>query len=127
MQKSAYESLGGAEGVHRLVNAFYDLVEKDPLGAPLMALHNLGNGLAHARVAQFEFMSGFLGGPQLYVERYGHSNVRKMHEHLQMNVAQRDAWVQCMDKALLQHGVDKQTHMRLMAHFERIATGLVNS
>lgn len=126
-QQSAYTRLGGAEGVHRLVNAFYDLVETDPVGAPLMELHNIGNGLAHARQAQFEFMSGFLGGPQLYVERHGHSNVRKMHEHLQMNTAQSDAWVQCMDKALQQHGVDAQTHAQLMAHFQRIATMLVNS
>ncbi len=63
-----YERIGGETGVRRLVETFYDLVESEPEGAPLRIMHNQGNGLAHAREAQFMFLSGFLGWPQLYVE-----------------------------------------------------------
>ncbi len=125
--RTIYEKVGGEDGVRRLVNAFYDIVETDPEGAPLMALHNLGHGLAHARVAQFEFLSGFLGGPQLYVEHHGHSNVRKMHEHLQVRQLERDSWVRCMTKAMEAHGMDAETHKMLLAHFTRIADVLVNA
>lgn len=127
MPNMPYEELGGREGVLRLVKDFYDIVEKDPDGAPLMALHNQGNGLSHAREAQFEFLSGLLGGPQLYVEHNGHSNVRKMHEHLKVGAAERDAWVNCMEKALRQQDISPELHARLMAHFSRIAQVLVNT
>lgn len=122
-----YERIGGEEGVRRLVKLFYDIVESDPAGKPLMAMHNKGNGLAHARVAQFDFLSGFLGGPQLYVERHGHSNVRKIHEHLKVRRLERDSWVNCMAKALEAHDADPQTRSILMAHVSRIAGTLVNT
>lgn len=122
-----YEELGGREGVLRLVKDFYDIVESDPDGAPLMALHNQGHGLSHAREAQFEFLSGLLGGPQLYVEHHGHSNVRKMHEHLSIGEAERAAWVICMEKALRKQNIDAHLYTRLMSHFSRIAQVLVNA
>ena len=121
-----YQKIGGEDGVRRLVNMFYDIVETDPDGAPLVAMHNKGNGLAHARAAQFEFLSGFLGGPQLYVEHHGHSNVRKMHEHLEVRMIERDSWVSCMVKALDAQDLDAATRKMLMAHFARIADMLVN-
>lgn len=122
---SPYSLLGGEQAVRDLVRVFYDLVEATPEGAPLMVLHNQGSGLAHARDAQFDFLSGFLGGPQLYIERYGHSNVRQMHAHLQIGKNERDAWLICMDKALTMQGVDENLHARLMSHFTRIADVLV--
>src|SRR5664279_2667082 len=94
---SPYQMIGGQAGVERLVKVFYDIVESDPAGASLMTMHNHGHGVAHAREAQFEFLSGFLGGPQLYAERHHHSNVRLMHAHLEIGTAERDAWLTCMD------------------------------
>jgi hemoglobin len=61
------------------------------------------------------------------VEHHGHSNVRKMHEHLAVTAVERDAWLLCMDKALAAHGVDATTHKALMGHFTRVANVLVNT
>jgi len=124
--QTPYEKLGGEAGIRRLVKAFYDIVESDSAGLPLVAMHNLGNGLAHARQAQFEFLSGFFGGPQLYVEAHGHSNVRKMHEHLAVTAVERDSWLTCMDKALKAHGLDENTQRLFLNHFTRVANMLVN-
>jgi hemoglobin len=124
--QSPYRLLGGEQGVRDLVRIFYDLVESTPEGEPLVALHNQGSGLSHVRETQFQFLSGFFGGPQLYVEQHGHSNVRKMHEHVAINPVARDSWLVCMDKALAQKGVEEGLHQRLMAHFTRIAAMLVN-
>jgi hemoglobin len=121
-----YAKLGGESGVSRLVERFYDIVESDPAGAPLVALHNIGHGIAHARQAQFEFLSGFLGGPQLYIEHHGHSNVRKMHEHLAVTTVERDSWIACMAKALAAHDLDNETRAALLQHFTRVANMLVN-
>lgn len=124
MRKSPYQMLGGEAAVERLVKTFYDIVESDPAGASLMAMHNRGHGLSHARQAQFEFLSGFLGGPQLYLERYRHSNVRRMHAHLAIGTAERDAWLTCMDKALTAVVADTETRGLLMDHFSRVAEAL---
>lgn len=122
-----YYKLGEADGIRRLVNTFYDIVESDPQGAPLRIMHNEGNGLAHVRETQFEFLSGFLGGPKLYVEHFGHSNVKRMHEHLRVTALERDSWLTCMDKALAVHGTEPKLHRALMTHFTRVADALVNT
>lgn len=116
--------IGGEAAVERLVKIFYDIVESDPAGAPLMVMHNQGHGLAHAREAQFEFLSGFLGGPQLYLERHRHSNVRRMHAHLSIGTVERDSWLICMDKALAAVVADPETRGLLMGHFSSVAEAL---
>ena len=124
MRKSPYKMIGGEAGVEQLVKAFYDIVESDPAGALLMAMHNQGHGLAHAREAQFEFLSGFLGGPQLYLERHRHSNVRRMHAHLTIGTVERDSWLICMDMALKTVAADPEVRSLLMSHFSRVAEAL---
>lgn len=124
MRKSPYQLIGGEAGVEQLVKTFYDIVESDPASSSLMAMHNKGHGLAHARGAQFEFLSGFLGGPQLYLERYHHSNVRRMHAHLAIGTAERDSWLICMDRALLAVVADSHVRGLLMDHFRRVAEAL---
>lgn len=124
MRISPYQLIGGEAGVERLVKMFYDTVESDPAGASLMAMHNQGHGLAHAREAQFEFLSGFLGGPQLYLERHRHSNVRRMHAHLAIGTAERDSWLICMDKALTAAVANPEVRNLLMSHFSRVAEAL---
>ncbi len=124
MRESPYQMVGGEAGVERLVKTFYDIVENDPAGASLMAMHNRGHGLAYAREAQFEFLSGFLGGPQLYMEHHGHSNVRRMHAHLSIGTSERDSWLICMERAVGAVIPDPEIRSLLMSHFNRVAEAL---
>ncbi len=126
MRGSLYDAVGGAEGVRRLVETFYDIVEHEPAGEILHLLHLRGSGVAHSRVEQFNFLSGFLGGPRLYVERHGHSDVRQMHEHVEINAAARDAWLACMTEAIARCALAPATRDRLMTHFTRVAHQLRN-
>ena len=123
--QSPYRRLGGEAGVRKLVNVFYDLVESEPEGEPLRIMHNAGSGLAHVRETQFMFLSGFLGGPQLYVEQFRHANVRQMHAHLAIGELEARSWLSCMDMAL-KKTADADTHRLLMAHFTRVANALKN-
>ena len=122
---SPYQKLGGEAGVRELVRVFYDIVETSPEGAPLRAMHDRGNGLLHAREAQFMFMSGFLGGPQLYVEQHRHANVKLMHQHLEIGEVESTSWLVCMEKAL-ETVADEETRRLLMVHFTRVAEALKN-
>lgn len=121
-----YELVGGEAGVRKLVEAFYDIVESEPDGHALHLLHLRGHGVAHSRIEQFNFLSGFFGGPKLYAQKWGHSNVREMHEHVEIDRAAKDAWLRCMVTAIDRVGLPADAKARLMAPFTRVATILVN-
>ncbi len=121
-----YDEIGGEEGVSRLVETFYDIVEQEPIGAPLHILHLRGHGVAHSRIEQFNFLSGFFGGPSLYAEHHGHSNVRAMHAHVEISPEARDAWINCMSLAIDRAGLSADIKARMMGTFTRVAEMLVN-
>ena len=76
-----FELLGGevdgAIKIRALVEAFYDVMDTDPKAAPIRAMH--AADLSSAREKLFMFLVGWTGGPQLYIERYGHPMLRKRH------------------------------------------------
>lgn len=121
-----YDRVGGEDGLRTLVETFYDIIEFEPEGRGLYILHLRGHGVAHSRIEQFNFLSGFLGGPRLYVEKYGHSDVREMHVHVEIDAEARDAWLNCMSIAIDRVGLPADIKARLMAPFTRVATILVN-
>jgi hemoglobin len=123
---SLYDQLGGEPALRTLVGTFYDIVEFEPEGRVLHVLHLRGHGVAHSRIEQLAFLSGFLGGPGLYVQKYGHSDVRQMHEHVEIDAEARDAWLACMSMAIDRVGLSADLKARLMTPFTRVATMLVN-
>ena len=120
------DDIGGDDGLHALVNRFYDLVETLPEGAKLRQLHGRGHGIAHARVEQVDFMSGFMGGRQHYRERHGHMDVKRIHAHVPIRVADAENWLACMDQALTAENHDGPQIDRLRATLRRVALILVN-
>lgn len=123
---SLYDLAGGESGLRTLIETFYDIVEFEEPGKVLHVLHLRGHGVAHSRIEQFDFLSGFLGGPRLYVAHHGHSDVRAMHEHVAVSPEARDAWLNCMSIAIDRTGLNPQVKQRLMEPFTRVATMLVN-
>lgn len=121
-----YDRVGGEDGVRTLVETFYDIIEFEPEGRGLYILHLRGHGVAHSRIEQFNFLSGFLGGPRLYVEKYGHSDVREMHVHVEIDAEARDAWLNCMSIAIDRVGLPADVKRDLMVNFTRVAFQLKN-
>ena len=72
-----YEALGGEAKVRELVTRFYDLMELDPAYSRLRTVH--GSSLESAREKLYQFLSGWLGGPPLYTDKYGHPMLRAHH------------------------------------------------
>ncbi len=114
---SLFTRLGGEEGVRALVERFYDLIEQDEAAQPLHQLHLQGAGVAHSRAEQFNYLCGFLGGPQHYVMRHGHSRLREIHQHVPIGPEMRDLWLACMEKAIAQRGILPDLAAQLMRHF----------
>jgi hemoglobin len=99
-----YELLGGeangTENIRNLVETFYDIMDSDPKVTPLRTMHQ--PDLTSAREKLFMFLTGWTGGPQLYIERYGHPMLRARHMPFPVDESARDQWMYCMIKAMHQ-------------------------
>lgn len=96
--KTPFEMLGGEPAVRRLVDRFYDLMDTEEEASEIRAMH--ARSLRVSREKLFLFLTGWLGGPPLYVERYGHPMLRARHLPFSIGEGARDQWVRCMDQAL---------------------------
>jgi hemoglobin len=107
-----YDALGGDPGVRALVDRFYDLMDSAPEAVHVRALH--ATSLKVSREKLYMFMSGWTGGPQLYVERYGHPRLRMRHFPFAIGARERDEWLWCMERALTEHPMpdDVRTFLR---------------
>jgi hemoglobin len=106
-----YEALGGELAVRGLVDRFYDLMDLEPAFAGVRALHP--QDLAGSRDKLFWFLSGWLGGPDLYQSRFGHPRLRARHMPYAIGIAERDQWMACMMQAMQESEVDPALAERL--------------
>ena len=123
-EQTPYDQLGGDTGVRELVDRFYDLMDLEPDYAGIRKLHP--PSLDGSREKLYLFLSGWLGGPPLYAQRIGHPMLRARHLPFSIGVAERDAWLACMKRALEDRGADAALHEALMTAFFRTADWMRN-
>lgn len=123
--QTPYEELGGDTTVRALVDAFYDIMDADPQAAEIRAMHP--QDLAESREKLYMFLSGWLGGPALYIEKYGHPRLRA--RHLPFPIGNREAaqWLYCMATALKQLEVPERLGEPLMQSFAMTASHMQNT
>jgi hemoglobin len=119
-----YELLGGEAPLRALVDRFYDLMDLEPAYAELRRAH--GADLSHARDKLWWFLSGWLGGPDHYIERFGHPRLRARHRPFAIGIRERDQWLACMNQAMLECGVAEDLRMRLLQAFFQTADWMRN-
>jgi len=123
-EQTPYALLGGDVAVRALVERFYDLMDLEPKYAELRALH--AADLAHAREKLYLFLSGWLGGPSLYIERHGQPMLRRRHLPFPIGIRERDQWMACMEQAMVEQGVDEALRQRLKQAFFQTADWMRN-
>ena len=119
-----YQKIGGADGIKQLVNRFYALMDELPEAGTIRALHPAD--LSQSRKHLFMFLSGWLGGPQLYAERFGHPRLRQKHQAFPIGEAERDAWMLCMTRALDELVTEPPLRAQLTQAFFKTADFLRN-
>ena len=110
-----FARLGGESGVRALVDRVYDLVDLEPAYAAIRAMHP--GTLDGSRDKLFWFLCGWLGGPDLYVQRHGHPRLRARHLPYAIGIRERDQWMACMIQALHEQQVDESLAGRLAESF----------
>jgi len=123
-ERSLYEMLGGEAGLRSLVNRFYDLMDSAREAEKIRALH--AKTLDRSREKLFMFLSGWSGGPPLYVERFGHPRLRMRHMPFTIGAVERDQWLWCMNKALEESKLDSRVVEYLKKHFAETADFMRN-
>ncbi len=124
-EKTLYEQLGGAEGVRALVDRFYELMDQLPEAKGIRDLHPAD--LTGSADKLYKFLSGFLGGPPLYVNEFGHPRLRARHLPFPIGVSERDQWVLCMETALQELVASDTLRATLVNYFQRTADHMRNS
>jgi hemoglobin len=116
--------VGGVEKVRQLVDTFYDIMDSDPKVAQLRAMHQ--PDLTEAREKLFMFLTGWTGGPQLYIERYGHPMLRKRHLPFSIGESERDQWMYCIIRAMHQLEFDETLMTKLASQLYGVADFMRN-
>ncbi|PYI50822.1 globin [Paenibacillus flagellatus] len=120
--KSLYESIGGAETVRRLVEAFYPNVQADPDIGPLFP-----EDITPVMEKQYLFLTQFFGGPPLYSEQYGHPMMRARHLPFPITPERADAWLRCMKRALEEIGLSPEWRDIVLERLKAPAYHFVNT
>ncbi len=123
-ETTPFSLIGGEAGVRAPVDDFYDRMDALPEAAEIRAMHPAD--LTESREKLFLFLTGWMGGPQLYIERHGHPRLRRRHMPFPVNEAARDQWMLCMDQALEATVADPALRSYLSASFYRVADFMRN-
>lgn len=119
-----FEELGGEEGVRTLVDAFYDHMDALDEAKKIRSMH--AKDLRVSRDKLFMFLTGWTGGPQLYVEKHGHPRLRMRHMPFPIDADARDQWLLCMQRALDDTIEDPDLRERMMSAFRHVADFMRN-
>ncbi|SDL80437.1 hemoglobin [Modicisalibacter muralis] len=116
---STLRALGGEAAVRELVDRFYDAMQRLPEARVILALHP--DDLTLSRDKLTAFLTGWMGGPSRYRERFGPIAIPMAHRHLPIGVEERDAWLNCMATALDEMQVDAELKAYLLAQLRHPA------
>ncbi|HEY0843882.1 MAG TPA: group II truncated hemoglobin [Noviherbaspirillum sp.] len=120
-----YDRLGGADGIKALVDRFYELMDALPEAWAVRRIHP--ESLAGSADSLFKFLSGWLGGPQLFMQERGHPRLRMRHAPYAIGKTERNGWMLCMRLALDEQVADPDLHASLLRAFWDMACHLVNT
>jgi hemoglobin len=119
-----YQLLGGETAIRSLVDRFYFYMDILPEAQGIRAMHAVS--LASAKDKLFKFLSGWLGGPNLFIEEFGNPMLRARHFPFTIGASERDQWMLCMNKALDEISMDSVLRENIRAALQHLATHMIN-
>lgn len=120
-----YQRLGGAKLLADLVDDFYQIMRTDPFARDCWATHQAKDVAISADKLKL-FLSGWLGGPQLYFEKYGHPRLRMRHFPFSIGAAESEQWLYCMQQALKNSRISPSQQQELLQAFQNLTQLIKN-
>tara|TARA_B100000674_G_C37182026_1_gene620124 strand:+ start:98 stop:517 length:420 start_codon:yes stop_codon:yes gene_type:complete len=122
--KNIYKMIGGSGVLKQLVDSFYDEMDKYGKVETIRNLHPAD--LQDSKEKLFLFLSGWFGGPDLYVKKFGHPRLKRRHMPFKIGIEEADQWMFCMEKSIQKLDLDHSLRKHLLEIFRRMANHLIN-
>lgn len=119
-----YSNIGGEKALRVLVDRFYFYMDILPEAQGIRAMHQ--SDLTSAKDKLFKFLSGWLGGPNLFIEEFGHPMLRARHLPFAIGSSERDQWMLCMRKAIAEISMNPILATNLKNALQDLATHMIN-
>jgi len=119
-----YEAIGGDATVRALTRRFYELMDTLPEAARCRAIHPAD--LSGSEAKFYDYLTGYLGGPPVYVEKHGHPMLRRRHFVAPIGPAERDEWLLCFRRAMEETIENVKLREIIWAPVERLAFHMQN-
>lgn len=119
-----YEAIGGDQTVRKLTARFYELMDTLPEAAHCRAVHP--PSLEGSQEKFYEYLTGYLGGPQLYTEKRGHPRLRSRHFVAAIGPTERDEWLLCFRRAMDETIDNEKLRTIIWEPIERLAFHMQN-
>lgn len=122
--KTPYERIGGEQAVRKLCKTFYQIMCDTSQTQLIRAMHPKDIGISEEKL--YLFLTGWMGGPPLYTDKYGHPRLRGRHLPFSIGIEERDQWLYCMAQALKIMDLDELLAEQLMSSFVQTADFMRN-
>lgn len=119
-----YQLIGGEDVVLMLVDRFYFYMDTLSETEDIRKMH--ASDLSNAKDKLFKFLSGWLGGPDLFVQEFGHPRLRKRHFPFAIGSSEKDQWMICMNQAMAEIVIDAKLKESLLESLDQLATHMIN-
>lgn len=124
-QNNTLEAIGGEAGLKLLVDKFYFFMDTAEYAQAIRAMHPKDLSLARDKLTTF--LTGWMGGPMRYGEKFGGISIPGAHAHFVIKDEHRDAWLRCMDDALIDRQVAQDVRQYLIAQLSVPAQRIVEA
>lgn len=124
LPETKYQRIGGKPAIRRLVSRFYELMDEMPEAYTARKIHP--RDLSQSGEKFVMFLSGWLGGPQLYVEKFGHPMLRRRHLPYPIGPQERDEWLMCMRIAMDETIADAELRGQIYQAMVPLAEHMLN-
>jgi len=123
-KRTPFEIIGGQATVDALVERFYQRMDSLPEAQGIRALH--APDLGPMIIILKKYLGEWLGGPKAYSTERGHPMLRARHLPFAIGVAERDAWLLCMNGALDETIADEAARAGIRDSMTRLADWMRN-
>ena len=118
-----YELIGGEDVLRKLVHRFYEMMQELPETQTVRSMHT---DLVKAEEKLFMFLSGWLGGPDLFMQNFGHPRLRARHLPFKIGKPERDQWMLCMVHAVEDVEIEEPLRSELLHSLLKLADHMRN-
>jgi hemoglobin len=123
---TVYRRIGGAPTIDVLVDDFYTVMQTDPAAKECLATH-AGLEIKSSAEKLKAFLSGWLGGPQVYLKKYGHPRLRMRHFPFSIGEVEAQQWLYCMEVAIKKTKIKAYDQVEMLKAFEGLTKLVTNT